>query len=79
MQTICRGGIECKVMRNECEIIRNRDLHPRGGDYGDVYGIIIQMIWINHLKNLIIYLLTFRNLGGNNPAAYPALLFPTKY
>lgn len=36
MQTICRGGIEFKVMRNECEIIRNLDLHPKdGGLFGD--------------------------------------------
>lgn len=36
MQTICRGGIEFKVMRNECEIIRNLDLHPKGGGlFGD--------------------------------------------
>lgn len=36
MQTICRGGIEFKVMRNECEIIRDLDLHPKsGGLFGD--------------------------------------------
>lgn len=36
MQTICRGGILFSVSRDECEIIRNLDRHPKnGGLFGD--------------------------------------------
>jgi len=31
MQTICRGGIEFAVKRDECKIIKDLDWHPKGG------------------------------------------------
>ena len=29
MQTICRGGVEFSVKRNECQIVKNLDNHPK--------------------------------------------------
>ena len=31
MQTICRGGVDFRVSRDECAIIRDMDLHPKRG------------------------------------------------
>jgi predicted transcriptional regulator of viral defense system len=29
MQTICRGGVEFSVKRDECQIVKNLDNHPK--------------------------------------------------